>query len=1138
MITNNSLKEYYVKIQELYDNALNLLTGINQSLLTNASEITVPILKDNYIEQEIRIPSFVYLENKLEELSTNFSNLFNIPNSGDAWITNNTGQYKLQMVKANTAPIAPVFSTNNIFASITDNNFLKDLVSPKTFLKINIDNLPLGIESMMMKKVIVHNASLFESLKNRNITSYEELYASLFNYSKGTDYDEYDSELNMPCRKDKYNSLFTIIDIPSNDKYETNPWIDSSTSKLNYKLVLNTFTYYDKDNSAITFDLKIGDYLVLGNGTNIYKIKNIDTSDMSVILEEYVGHTTLQTTSENQNMVFQIYNNNYVEFDYIEVPLEENQFIIIFLACIYNNVQSQWSKPSFFDMSSILIKDQGGNYILDNYGNKLSYLDYYNKYCTNIGDLILGLTQTAFPQISNFSSNILETLQNGNEVKELVNASWDSDVTLQVVPINKHLTDDVTSDEIMNLHAQKNELNAQIQTNQANIDNTYNKLTTIDFSTQISITQIGLQEELNKYYTERTNLQKQLAAVINSINSKSLDVKINGEDVKYRVRGITNTEYLTTWLHNTVGELAEFISMDVEYKYKSPSKDTNSLTSINHSIFTDWIKQPNVDKERKLVFSKNGTKGYGIEWENYSSTTNIIKWNQIDIPINSGEDVIIRIRYKYNIGQPFITLYTPWSNELTVSFPSQYQENIELTSILDQNKEDTTVAAFNGVLINEGYSEHIQNKLITNEQKFFHMPENIYSGFNTPENNLISLKDKLLSMNNEIEKWKTLLDNESNAKFEVYLSYDDLNIQLTPNTKNKINIYNSDHISNSFIKKEMNIVIKNTGEVRLNLYSIFPGNVNIPLIMDNSDYYRDKISNYDRVPIYINNELSGQYLGQWIYFRETNPWTYQKIYYETEQQNNSDYLAVNDFNTNDKYFSLNYIINPVDIMKSSNKQSLLGYRNRSIENVDSSLTIGKWSTLSFENGKLKYNSINTETNQSIENQYNRIGDYFENWYIYPFTTNNMFITKFEDICGIYRNGEEEPMKVYLDENTNILSFIDAFEISNFDDISLYEGAFLYPNIISKELIMTTGAEKDSVFIEVGESLTIPIVFEYFCNNLTEISKSLYFDLRNSLVADPKHFMIEVIGHNDYTASNDMYINYSNNIGNDDATMAD
>ena len=74
-----SLKEYYIKLQSLYNNAVNMITAINQSLTTSASEISLNIEDISSNKQTtVRIPSFIYLENKLEQLNSNFNNLFNI----------------------------------------------------------------------------------------------------------------------------------------------------------------------------------------------------------------------------------------------------------------------------------------------------------------------------------------------------------------------------------------------------------------------------------------------------------------------------------------------------------------------------------------------------------------------------------------------------------------------------------------------------------------------------------------------------------------------------------------------------------------------------------------------------------------------------------------------------------------------------------------------------------------------------------------------------------------------------------------------------------------------------------------------------------------------------------------------------
>ena len=61
---NDSIKEYYVKLHNMYKNAVNMLTAINQSLSTKASEITIDLANTDNTTTTVRIPSFLYLENK------------------------------------------------------------------------------------------------------------------------------------------------------------------------------------------------------------------------------------------------------------------------------------------------------------------------------------------------------------------------------------------------------------------------------------------------------------------------------------------------------------------------------------------------------------------------------------------------------------------------------------------------------------------------------------------------------------------------------------------------------------------------------------------------------------------------------------------------------------------------------------------------------------------------------------------------------------------------------------------------------------------------------------------------------------------------------------------------------------------
>ena len=1124
MNNDTALKEYYVNLQKMYNKAVNMLSAINQSLTTSAPEILVNVADTDDATSMVRIPSYLYLESRLEELGTNMDAIFNIPEDGEAWFTKSDSTIKLNLVRSGTAPISPEISTDDVFASITDNNILKDLVSPKTYLKLNLENIPTNIEEMFMKKVVINSGDVFRIILNTSKNgkiAYSDLKTLLYTLKKGVDYDEYDSIIKLPMRKDHYVSRFRIVEVISQDKIK-----------------LDTVIYNNEEDTSITYTLSIGDYICLGNAMVVYEVTDV-LPDNTIRIKKHIGHANLETYEQNSEMVFQIYQENYDEYNYAQVPLEENQYIIVFLSSVWNNVRSVLSDGYVVDLSTIMMRDGNGRAISDMYGNQYNYLSYYQEYCTNLGDLILGMSRCAYSQVSNYTPDELNALLNSDDAKLAVSKSFNTDGILKVVAINKHLVDDAATKDIVNLHTQKNEITAKLQTCQSNIDQVYSTMLTTDFSQNVTVTQASLQEKIQGYYSERTLLQKQLSAVIDNINVKADSISSSDSVTKYRIRGVSDTTILDDYLSKFKN--VQVIGIDIEYKYKTTSKDTATLTTINGATFTDWNKQFSIDKERRLVFA-NG--GYSLQFVDYSNIVNTIKWNQFDIPIKAGEDVVIRIRYKYSIGQPFINLYSPWSDEYTVVFPAEFTENVEISSILETNAKDTVTATFNKTLIDEGYTEHIQNKVLSNEHVFFHMPENIYSGFNTAENNLISLKDKLQDMVNTIEKYRQYIEGLSNTAFEVYLNYDDNSVLLSPNSINKINIYNTDHITDMFIKKEMNIIIKNTGSTRLNLYSIFPGNIDEHLITDSTDSYIDKKGDYERVPLFIANELEGQYLGQWIYFRQNNPFSKASIYYDTILQNAYDFkeeiaaaekVGETDDSGNLVYVPgtkiLNFNKTFVDYIGTNNNQVLLGFRNnRYISGFDYNKILANPNDIEAivsEGSVTNIDKVLEKFNTYIYKDYNVLGDLISKGKKYL----NQYILRYEDIIVT-----DSANSRYLDDQTSLTEVMNKVYYSakgtgdandtnspSVSSTSQFVGGFLYPNLLSKAQILTSGGEQASKTIDMGSSLSIPIVFEYYVESgKSTITKSLYFDLRNSLISDPLHYMIEVTGNYDYTTTGEIY----------------
>ena len=1116
MNTTNTLKEYYIKIYNLYNNCVNMLTALNQSLSTSSPQVTINITEENGEVTETKIPSFIYLENKLDEIKTSFDNLFDIPNSGDAWFENNSNMYKFHLLKSNIAPQTPNIISNNISASFTDNNYFKDLVSPKMYLKMNISNLTNNIEKIFVRKYVFYNVqvnNLFNIIRDSGIKTNEEYIALLYSYVKGKDYDVYDSIIDLPLKKEVYNSKFQIDEIV---KLENgNPYTEYNNeynkNVLNYRLKLNTLEYNNQEDSSIKFLIKIGDHLSLNNTNTEYNVKYVNNVSNEVIIEEIYGHTALQTFEDNQNMFFTISNNEFDEFNYINVPLEENQYISIFIGTIYNNIRSILSEGILLDLSQIYMVDEYGNKINDSNGNQINYMTYYKTYCKNIGDILSGFSEVTNPLISEYEYATLEELQTSDAIKELVNNTFNSSNILQVVPINKHLIDDSTTQEIINLHNQKGELNNKLTSINSNIDNLYNTLTNTDWSQEISNSQLSIRKKLDDYYNERTLITTQLNNVIDSINAKSV-IKYE-EDLKYRIRGILNTSLLEEYISANFTNVV-IIGIDVQYKYKSNYSTTTSLSSINTNTFTDWNQYKVKDKERYLDFNEF-TSSVTLKWLDENSTDNIIKWNQIDIPINQNEEVVFKIRYKYNIGQPFINLYTPWSDEETIVFPEEYKEMVQVSQIITENADDTTTASFNKTLINDGYSEHVNNKFVSGNQVFFHMPENIYSGFNTSENNLLSLKDKLLEMSLNIDKYKELIDESLTKKYNIYLEFDNQTIELFSGSINKINI-NDTNITDSFIKKSMRIIIKNSGENPVKLYSQFPGNSNIPLIEDNRDAYSRTIGNYERVPLIINNEMSPQYLGQWIYFRQNNPFNKEDIYLNEQSQNIQDKANIN--------ASLVWTKNTNNYIKANNSQILYPYKEHGSFNINVSKNI--WQGIKYYGDKTsKQYTLSTILNSNKEIDYSN--KTFENFYKYINVQDgtNMYLMRFEDIKYIMNN-----KTIYLSENDIISEFNNNGDAYLNNTIQDYNGAFLYPDIIHKNNIIIDNTDinpSNYITIDVGKELSIPVTFEYCLNNtsgnnpepISLIKKSLYFDIKDSLFIDPKNYLIEITINNNFSTLN-------------------
>lgn len=158
------------------------------------------------------------------------------------------------------------------------------------------------------------------------------------------------------------------------------------------------------------------------------------------------------------------------------------------------------------------------------------------------------------------------------------------------------------------------------------------------------------------------------------------------------------------------------------------------------------------------------------------------------------------------------------------------------------------------------------------------------------------------------------------------------------------------------------------------------------------------------------------------------------------------------------------------------------------------------------------------------------------------TNNNQYLIRYEDIRGISNTSY-----INLSSETNITDFINALDETNYNsdisNINFYNGGFLYPDIKSINNLLTEGGERDSLLIKPGESVSVPVTFEYYINNTDgnnqdKISKSIIFAIKDSLSEGPKYYEIEITGNINVQELNTIFSNIDNFTLTDSITIND
>lgn len=867
-----SFEQYITKLQELTTTNLKLLSLLNDSFYSRTERSTASIDGKEYT-----IPSFIYLENKLNEMKGNWDRLLTSPDSGEVRCINDGSSLRLVMDGFDASP--QVYDTIKSTSGrqnglddgffVEDNNILKDLVHPKVYMRYNLYDVPINVLSAQVKKIVIYNDTLADALSGLENKTWINVKNALSPYTLGVDYYIYDKTHTCEVRTSGYYGKHTVL----SSSMVSDPYAEFSEYRIPQWTITVDSRSYITDNGESVGSFNVGDILESSDHSAEYVIREIG-SNGEVTIAMNTQKMTYQPVRQGDVLYFNRPADNPSQSTlskYIKIPLEENKHIMLFISPINSNssIRSVWGTGVYINTYDQLLGGVGQ-----------AYKDYV-KSVNNIGDVLNDISKLSSGTLSNLSSDQYEGIV-GYVPGFGDDALFDEPV---VELLNKQQVDVTPIKNIKELNSTKVQWSSDLMQIQADIQNMSRKISTTDFSLENTTSRNTLNTQLNNLVAERDKLISNIDTTINEIDSIASrnDASIN--NYKFVIRSKMSLDRLDEFENDILP--IRILGIDVRYRYKSESPDSSTSSSIGKSIIvTPFTRYRGID--RAITPKKTDAD---VEYI-YEPINDESAWDKFQIAIKKGEVVEIQYRLKYNIGHPFINVYSKWSVSKDVIFPDELDSGLSLQSILAKNIEDKKDMIVKKELISNGIISHVEDRIVDQSRVYFHNPENIASGFYTSDSRrVISLKEKLDDLNLSIASLQNSIFGSNIKNVSVSILSGGINTYINPNSKaGKINMPVLNSTNWRSIKEDGGDYIFETSIVLyisninskypVSLYAMFPGNGNLPGDdgADATYTYKWSPDAYTGIGIEATGELTDdnntlfekQKLNQFLYFRNTN----------------------------------------------------------------------------------------------------------------------------------------------------------------------------------------------------------------------------------------------------------------------------
>jgi len=755
----NSFVTIAEQVQLLNNNTVSILTSMNKIVTSEDSVVNVTQLDNEGVETTYALPTVGKLQSDINNLNNNVKRLAGL-NENTVHIQDGNSTKKIYLSDLSREPnkIDSLNVVNNFVA--TNNWFFESLMNPSISINFDLtDKIGNDVDGIISRRYIVD----FEKDSTNNYTTKgtkarNEFYDLFVNKTDINISDFLDwminptntgVVMNTTPKYDEQFFEFAYQEVQDHGIFSVmKQEIDTINNKLWYHIYPFKYTNVDGTEKV----LQKGDEIVLNKQDSVTRWTILETSvassDFRIRVERIEGYDPIPTGTN----VLKYYGGTTVN-NIVEVTVGFDEYLVIFVKPTNsrNKIKgSVWSRGTGVYTNDLVLSTD----------SNVSMAQYYLDTVYDYGTLLKDMIQKNIPSKYGLTPNVPVL----------------SDTNFKVVQINKHLTDNSDSQNLKDLHSQKNNTKSKLeQVNSAIIQK--NK--------ELSVKKYNSIAEKNKSQTELTKLvgqQETLSKLLSSLTTqiKSKTDTVNKADAKFRVRGFWPMPSPVQEQGYRAQEVVQFIT---QYRYSSKTGTENqtegySVTdgdTVKTGYFSNWVTLTS-DLRKRTYDEATETWTWNIEDVSDADTPNI---NQLDIAIQAQEKVEIRVKSISEVGYPDSQITSDWSNTLTVVFPDDLNNVLgENEFILQEAQQDNMTIEFEQQLNSKGINQHVAESFTVNQEYFAHKDQSIETIFKDEQGNSFNLQEYLQYLTNKITSLENIIYSAKGIiKITIFNGSDEIEIK-------------------------------------------------------------------------------------------------------------------------------------------------------------------------------------------------------------------------------------------------------------------------------------------------------------------------------------------------------------------------